>query len=71
MSASRSEEVFGYVSKPLKERMKRIKAQDPDYSESRLIRKGLELLLPKIEEELFGVPNQGKSARRHYPMVGA
>jgi len=54
----KSVEVFGYVPKPLKARLKRIRARDPEWSESKLIRRGLERILPEVESSLFGNPNQ-------------
>lgn len=50
--------VVGYVPKRLKERMERIRARDPEWSESKLIRRGLERILPEVESSLFGNPNQ-------------
>lgn len=47
-----SDQVFGYIPKPLKERLRRIRATNRHYSESFLITKGLEFVVPSIEKEL-------------------
>lgn len=47
-----SDQVFAYVPHEMKARLRRIKAADRDRSESSLIEKGLELILPEVEKEL-------------------
>ena len=47
-----SDQVFGYVPKEMKTRLRRIKAADRDKSESYLIQVGLAKILPEVEKEL-------------------
>ena len=47
-----SDQVFGYIPKEMKTRLRRIKAADRDKSESYLIQAGLAKVLPEVEREL-------------------
>jgi len=68
---NRSENVYGYISKPLKERMDKIEQCDPDYTMSRIVRKGVERVVSELEHEFFGAPNREKPARKHHHLAGA
>lgn len=60
-----SEQAFAYIPKEMKTRLRRIKAADRDRSESSLIEKGLERILPEVEKELgIAQPAQRPRSRK-------
>lgn len=63
-----SDQVFGYVPKEMKTRLRRIKAADRDKSESYLIQVGLAKILPEVEKEL-GISEPVQKPRSHKKAV--
>jgi phosphoketolase len=53
-------QVFSYVPKDLKRRMKRIRKQDRLWSESRMIKEALARFLPQLEERLQARPSSNE-----------
>lgn len=60
-----SNQVYAYIPPEMKTRLRRIKAADRDRSESSLVEKGLELIIPQIEKELgISQPAQRPRSRK-------
>ncbi len=58
-----TEEVFGYVSRTMKRRLKSLCKKKPQLSESKIIRDALEQVVPSLERDVEE-PNQDEGTRR-------
>ena len=59
-----SEQAFSYIPREMKQRLRRIKQVNRDYSESLLIEQGLAMRLPEVEKEL-GIKEPVHKPRSH------
>lgn len=59
-----SDQAFAYIPKEMKARLRRIKAVDREKTESSLIEKGLERVIPEVEKEL-GIKPPTQKPRSH------